>query len=124
MNRAGIPQKLVNTPRLNRNVPRFHEERGYLFISIPEHQLANACGYVPVHRLMACVTVRRAVQPWEVVHHINGDKLDNRPINLMVLPGHDAHLQIHRAGWTETQTKIAAIKARDKIQKDRRIKNG
>jgi hypothetical protein len=35
------------------------------------------------------------LKPDEVVHHINGDKLDNRIENLEVLPNQEAHMLLH-----------------------------
>lgn len=48
----------------------------------------------------------RPLQPGECVHHINGDKTDDRPENLEVLPSHSAHMQKHRAEretWTQQE---------------------
>lgn len=35
------------------------------------------------------------MRPDEVVHHINEDKLDNRPENLIVFPSQSAHIRHH-----------------------------
>jgi hypothetical protein len=37
-----------------------------------------------VHHLVAERKLGRKLKPWEVVHHRNRNKLDNRPINLHV----------------------------------------
>jgi hypothetical protein len=37
-----------------------------------------------VHQLVAERKLGRKLKPWEVVHHRNRNKLDNRPINIYV----------------------------------------
>jgi hypothetical protein len=48
------------------------------------------------HRVIAeTMLLDRELFPGEVVHHINGDKHDNRPQNLEVLPSQAVHASIH-----------------------------
>jgi len=49
------------------------------------------------HRVVAERMLGRKLKPGEVVHHINGDKHDNRPENLMVFKNSKEHMEYHRA---------------------------
>lgn len=54
----------------------------YDFIYLPEHPNSDARGYVRTHRLVMSEYLGRALLPGENVHHINGDRFDNRLENL------------------------------------------
>lgn len=52
---------------------------------------------VPEHRNLIEVFLGRKLQRREVIHHINGDRLDNRLENLMILTN-QTHTPIHKTG--------------------------
>lgn len=69
--------------------------KGYRITYIPGHHLANAEGWVPEHRLIMERTLGRPLSSSEIVHHIDGDKLNNEIDNLMLCTSHQEHTSIH-----------------------------
>lgn len=71
---------------------------GYAYLYAPEHpsahQKGRRKGYAPEHRIIWEQTNGRSLSPDEIVHHINGDGLDNRPENLVALM-QSAHKKLH-----------------------------
>jgi len=49
-----------------------------------------------VHRHVAEMKLKRKLNPDEVVHHINRNKLDNRRTNLWVFKTQYKHYKIHK----------------------------
>lgn len=71
---------------------------GYRVIFLPDHSKAmtskNWNGYVYEHIAVAEKSLGRIIKSSEVVHHLNGDKSDNRIANLLVLE-RGMHTKLH-----------------------------
>ncbi len=70
---------------------------GYVYIYVPDHPNAKRSGqggggYVLEHRLVMEKILGRYLEKHEDVNHINGDKKDNRPENLVIVK-HHAHYE-------------------------------
>jgi len=58
------------------------------------------------HRVVAEKMLGRPLRPGEVVHHINGDKHDNRSENLMVFSSQQEHVAYHAAHPEESGVQL------------------
>lgn len=75
---------------------------GYVLIRVgSEHHLADVRGYAYEHRIVAEKKIRRRLRKGEVVHHLDGDKRNNRPENLAVHSSSAHHKQEHRGPLSE-----------------------
>ena len=77
--------KKYGDPLVTKNAPpgSGHINRnGYKVVWNPDHPNAAQAGTILEHRLVMSETLGRPLLKTETVHHLNGDRLDNRPNNL------------------------------------------
>lgn len=97
--RQGEPRRFVrghsSSPRSHNWRGGKHRAQGYIRVYAPNHLLADTRGYVAEHILMAIATVGRLPESAEV-HHVNGDKSDNRRGNIVICQDHGYHMLLYR----------------------------
>lgn len=67
----------------------------YYYALVPGHPYASKHNYVFEHRIVKENQIGRYLIPGEIVHHINGNKKDNRPENLEILT-QSKHMKSHK----------------------------
>lgn len=69
---------------------------GYRYIYMPDHPYRAKELYIGEHRIIMEQHIGRFIKKGELVHHINGDRLDNRIENLYLCRNGKEHTAIHR----------------------------
>lgn len=95
-NRTNIPWNR-GTKQNPRKVGTFYiNSGGYVSTWIGAHTLPKrAGGYYLEHRLQAELKLGRTIKEKEIVHHIDGDKVNNVPDNLFVCENDKHHQNTH-----------------------------
>lgn len=107
MARLGIP-RLARKARPEKNVHwkggRTIDKNGYVLVHRPGHPNSVKSGYIREHRLVMSESIGRPLRPGEVVHHIDGDRTNNRIENLQLFSKNADHLRHELTGkvpnWT------------------------
>jgi len=68
---------------------------GYILVYLPEHPKSFNDGWYYEHRVILEQYYNRALQDWETVHHINGDKTCNHIDNLFLCT-RNQHSKAHK----------------------------
>lgn len=88
-------QRTLGMKFKRKNQPQYRITRaGYSEVYEPKHPLASSKGRVLEHRFIMCEKLNKILKSNENVHHINGDTLDNRVENLVVV-SRSEHMSIH-----------------------------
>lgn len=94
LDKYGIPRRSRNEKSSCFTGGRNICSNGYVEIIVPGHPATNVRGYVYEHRIVAEKKLGRYLLSNEVVHHIDGNKTNNSPNNLIVLSNED-HATLH-----------------------------
>lgn len=96
-----IPQEVIakrNTPKGSSSPHwkggKYITQDGYIMVHIPDHPLTNSNGWLFEHTVIACQKENRLLQKGEQVHHVDGNKQNNDPGNLIVVSA-STHTRIH-----------------------------
>lgn len=73
--------------------PPFVYKNGYKLVYNEKHPRADIRGLVREHLLVMEEKIGRPVLKKESVHHIDGDKTNNHPDNLLLFANHSEHLK-------------------------------
>ena len=85
----------TNTPTLRAGSKGWYKENGYILRKVNNHPKQNKKGYVLEHRLVYERYLGRFLDTKEVVHHINGNREDNRIENLQIAIENSEHIKEH-----------------------------
>src|SRR3990167_7409559 len=94
-NKGKHPEYMQGSNHHNWHGGRQFTSAGYIYIWIPKHPHANKQGYVLEHRLVMEKHIGRYLEPKEAVHHLNGNKKDNRIENLILMKNAGDNIKEH-----------------------------
>jgi len=106
---GGEPRRFLQGHNSRLKVSRGWIDQGHRFISVDGERIAE-------HRHVVEQREGRKLGRDEIIHHVDGDPINNQPGNLMILTRSE-HMRLHMAGrrvrkWTfEEQTRAGALYA-------------
>jgi predicted RNA-binding Zn-ribbon protein involved in translation (DUF1610 family) len=101
------------------NVKKIVKKGDYLYAVVPEHPNATKNHYVLAHRIVMENHLKRLLDKNEVVHHLNGNKHDNRLENLEIHSNAE-HARLHRLSSGKTFVKFCCPNCGDTFVKSAR----
>lgn len=69
---------------------------GYVTVKMPGHARADNCGYVREHILVVEAAMGKPLRRSAEVHHVDENRTNNAPANLVVCESHAYHALLHR----------------------------
>lgn len=81
---------------------------GYIQINKPDYPNADSRGRVWEHRYVMEQKLGRLLEKWELIHHKNGNKMDNKPENLEIFTRSEharLHMDEERRQWSRERMK-------------------
>jgi hypothetical protein len=89
----GESQKGKNNPAYNGG--RYFDSSGYIVLFKPDHPFCGVKKTVLEHRFIMECKIGRYLTEEECVHHIDGNKANNDPENLMLFNNNSEHIKYH-----------------------------
>lgn len=93
---AGHHDRRSPEKRANGRVASSRHADGYVLALAPDHPRANKDGYVLEHILVVETALGHTLRRSAAVHHVNGDKANNSPTNLVACQDAAYHVVLHR----------------------------